>query len=794
MSSQKGDRKVTESTEKYSSYSRFALLAVGVGSLLLMGNVSAATGPEADQNSSAPPSNELEEVVVTAQRRTQNLQDVPISAQVIGRQTLVQQDAFSLQTLSQTLPAVTVASSGRNTDMYIRGIGSGENSSFDQSVATFVDDVYYGRSRTTADTFLDLDHVEVLKGPQSTFFGNNAIAGALNIVTNKPTDTFDASARALYGSYGEYALEGAVGGAVSDKVDVRGAVIVNGMDGWITDLADGSHVPASQDKAGRLSVLLKPTSDLDVTLKVEGSTHTDNAGPYYQFFNCPPPPPYVASGFCKVDLALHVPSGLTSSYNDVAPGIGTRLNSAGAVLTANYHIADHTITSVTSYTGYQFNVNLQPDNGPVPMLTGQAPESYRQFSQELRLSSPVNRPIEYMVGAYLQPDHLNTDEEFGYYFLTPKLKTIAPFAPYLPLGQQVNFAQDEMSYSVFGSIAWNITDQLKLSGGLRAISNHKSYDWNLFYGTQTQPYGGIVPLPAAVGTLPDALRIGTVGALSGSRTDQALMPSAQLQYKVLPSAMVYFSYSKGFKAGGFNGADTSAVASRIPFKPEYVNSYEVGIKSKWFDNRVLINLDAFYMNYKDLQVANTIVQTDGAVIGLVNNAASSVSKGVEFEGQWLITPDIHLDADVTFLDAYYEQYPNASPDAMQQLQHQVVQNLSGRPTSYAPTWSGSVRGSYRAHLPHGLDLTTELSAYFTTSYFFGTGTDDPLISQRGYGRLDGRITLDLPDGRWAVDLLGKNLTDRVILADAFPMATSLGSVEGNRFEPRSVAVQARFRW
>src|SRR5260370_15688781 len=117
------------------------------------------------------------------------------------------------------------------------------------------------------------------------------MAGSLNIVTNKPADTFDASARALYGSYGEYALEGAVGGAVSDKVDVRGAVIVNGMDGWITDLADGSHVPASQDKAGRLSVLLKPTSDLDVTLKVEGGTHTHHARPCSPFFHFPPPPP-----------------------------------------------------------------------------------------------------------------------------------------------------------------------------------------------------------------------------------------------------------------------------------------------------------------------------------------------------------------------------------------------------------------------------------------------------------------------------------------------------------------------
>jgi iron complex outermembrane receptor protein len=782
-----------------SARSRRALttIAASGGFALLISSPAAAADTSVGQNTSNTQSAQIEEVVVTAQHRMEKLQDVPISAQVIGEQERVQQNVNTLSDLSQTAPAVNIVNGGRTNDMYIRGIGSGQNESFDQSVGTFIDDLYHGRSRTSASTFLDLDHVEILRGPQSTFFGNNAIAGALNIVTKRPSDTFDASARALYGSYGQYVVEGAVGGPITDKIAVRAAMTVNGQNGWIDNIVDNKKLPADRDFGGRLTVLLKPTTDLDVTLKVDGSENRDSGGPFQQVIDCPPPAPFHAAGFCKSVIAQGLPAGLANNHDAFAPGQGSKLDSGEAEMTVNYHRWGQTITSVTGFYQYHYNLNLETDGTPSPQLTGRNPEHYDQFSQEFRLASPTGQAIEYMVGAYFQTDDLSYSQDFNYFFLTPALQAVAPFAPllpYLPLSQNTKYEQREHLYSAFGSLAWNVTDKLKISLGLRATSDSKAYNWNLIYGTATQTYGGIVPLPAAVASLPNALGIGTTGVLAGDRTDQALMPSGEIQYKFNPAVMAYASYSRGFKAGGFNGADTSANPANLPFKPEYVDAYEIGLKSKWLDNRILINIDAFRSDYKNLQVAQTVVTNGGSVIGIVNNAAASLSQGIEFEGQWVVNSDFHLAANVTYLDSHYINYKNASPTSLQQLEGSAVQDLSRRPTSYAPKWSGTLGASYRAHLPGDYQLTTELSTFFSSSYFFSTGTDDPLASEGAYARRDGRLTLDPPGGRWAVDLIGKNLTNRDILAYGMTQPTSLGSILGTKEEPRSVAVQVRYHW
>jgi len=182
--------------------------------------------------------------------------------------------------------------------MYIRGIGSGGNESFDQSVGLFIDDIYHGRSRTTQATFLDLDRIEVLKGPQSIFFGNNAIAVLCSIITKKPGDTLDGFARALYGEYGQYAAEGAVGGPINDKFGARAALTFNGGDGWIKNVNTGEHVPHVHDMAGRVTLLFKATEDLEASLKIEGSKHREAgaafSGQPMQIVNCPPPAPITA--------------------------------------------------------------------------------------------------------------------------------------------------------------------------------------------------------------------------------------------------------------------------------------------------------------------------------------------------------------------------------------------------------------------------------------------------------------------------------------------------------------------
>lgn len=739
---------------------------------------------------------QLQEVVVSAQRRQEKLRDVPISAQVISDQELLRQNLNSLADLSQTVPSVHVGSAGRSTLLYIRGIGSSENQAFDQSVGTFIDDIYHGRSRVSAATFLDLDRVEVLKGPQSTFFGNNAIAGAFNIVTKRPGNTFDASTRALYGEAGQYAAEGAVGGPIGDRISARAAVTFNGMSGWLKNVGTGQYQPKENNLAGRLTVLFEPTDNLDATVKIEGSKNRNDSGFFLQDGNCPPQAPFVPAGFCSTAIASGLPTGINSNRNATNGGQRLDLDTTEYVLTANYRRWGQTFTSVSGYYRYRFNMNLDTDGTPLTLLNAQAPEHYNQFSQELRIASPTDQTIEYLGGLYLQTDRLFFRQDTGYFFLTPVVAGIPPLArliPYLPLGQSIDFSQPEHTYSAFGSVTWNLTGRWKLGAGLRGSWVNKAFHWNLLFGTAAQDYGGVVPLPASVAPLANALGLGTSNTLWGTRSDRAWLPSAKIQYRVDPETMVYFSYAKGFKAGGFNGADNSGVAANLPFGPEHVDAYEVGLKSEWLHDTVLLNLAVFRSDYNDLQVSENVTAAAGAFVSVVKNAASSRSQGVELETQWAVSRNFHLSANASYDDAHYVSYPNVSPTQLQELNGLSVQDLSGRPTQFAPKWSGNLTGAYRAVLGAGYQLTTELTTLFSSSFFL-SATDDPTARQASYVRLDGRLSLATQDNRWVIDLIGKNLTNHDIAIFAVPWPLSLGSTFFQKEQSRNVALQLRYHW
>jgi iron complex outermembrane receptor protein len=749
---------------------------------------------------------QLEEVTVTAQHRTEDLQRVPISAQVVTGDALVTHNQTNLRELTQTLPAVHVNPSGPASDMYIRGVGSGGNESFDQSVGTFVDDIYHGRSRLAGGGFLDLDRIEVLKGPQSIFFGNNAIAGALNVVTKKPGGSVDASMRMLYGMYGQYAVEGAVTVPFNEQLSIRAAGSSEGGRGWIRNVDTGNNAPVDRNLAGRLTLLYKPTNDLHVTLKVEGRKDREYGvgfgGQALQTTNCPPPTPITPSAFgpqCETALAQHLPIGLHNNENTGLGGQGNVLSTDESVLTINYHRSAYDFTSVTGFTEYSFNFNWDAGGLPAPVQTVTGPEHYNQFSEELRVTSSTDQPIEYLAGAYLQTDHL----AYGLERNLPELNSIvlspsfAALAPYLPLADDELFSQDEQSYAVFASLAWKATKTLKLSAGLRGVSNRKAADVSSYWGAGTQLYGGFVQNPLPVTTLEGSFFGRSTPATQGafSRTDRALLPSAKIQYQMEADAITYFSAARGFLAGGFNGTDSTNVRSNVPFNPEYVNAYEVGLKSKWFDSTVLLNLDVFRSDYSNLQVSDFVAGSTGANgvatpgYQAIRNAADSRSQGLEFEGQWAAGQHLRLSANVTYLEAYYSNYPNGPATLAATVLGIETQSLSGRPTLFAPRWSGSVTGAYNTSLPGDYRFTSELICYFTTGYFLqGDAADDPLLYQGGYVRWDSHLSFQNPDGHWVIDLIGRNLTNRVIVT------TFGGPFLAAKEEPANFAVQFRYRW
>lgn len=760
------------------------------------GTPAPAPSPTANQ------ANEVGEVVVTAQRRTENLQQVPISAQVVGAQAIAQQNLTTVVALAEVNPSIHVEATGRNTSYFIRGTGSGENQSFDQSVGTFIDDIYHGRSRSSSASFLDLDHVEVLKGPQSTFFGNNAIAGAFNIVTKKPSHSFEGWGRALISptsgeSGGQYAVEGAVNFPLNDDLALRVTGTLNGLAGYIRNVVTNKRAYRERNGAIRGTLRYAPSDGFDVTLKGEYSHSLRTPGLVGRQIACPPPaifgPP---AGFCAINLANNDALGIKSSDYAANPGGERRLDAYEGVLTVDHPLGSATLTSVTGYNGYKFNLNLDNDITRLRLLNVQAPERYHQFSQELRLTSATGRPVEFVGGLYFQADTLHIRQSVNFFFLDPVISSIPPFAalvPYLPLGQQILANQKERVYSGFASVTWNVTDQLKLVGGLRGSIVDKDFDWNLAYGKATQDYGGIVNLPAALQPLASALGTGAAGSVALSRNDKALMPSARLQYQFDRNIMAYASYSRGFKSGGFSVADVTAIASNFPFDPEHVNAYEIGLKSEFADRHVLLNVSAFRNDFSDLQVAITTNSAAGTPISLVRNAAGSRAQGVEVESQLVLSPVFRISAAGTYLDSKYRNYPNAGSTLQQQLAGQGTQDLSGHRTLFAPRWSGNLTGTLTVPVFHGYRLTAEATGIFSSKYqtYF---SDDPYTEQPGYSRLDARISFDAPDGKWGLDIIGKNLTSTIVRTLSFYEPTSFGSLIQDRIQLRSVAFQARVKF
>jgi outer membrane receptor protein involved in Fe transport len=534
--------------------------------------------------------------------------------------------------------------------------------------------------------------------------------------------------------------------------------------------------------------------------------------------SCPPPAPFTTAGACAFNIANGLPVEADNGAFTSSPGQLTDLDTTDSVLTANYTFGGgHTLTSVTGYYDYAFDLNFDADGMPTSTIHTQQAEGYDQISQEFRIASPTGQTLEYLAGVYFHRGELDY-ASYVTVFPAGNHPALAAFGAGT-IGQGQTYGQIEESQSVFAALTWNIAEQLSITAGVRGTSVSKEYDYDLYYGGLSGSYGPVADnLTDPQNTTASTLYGATPGAHSGSRTDDAWMPSVRVEYDLSDDAMTYASYTRGFKAGGFNSAYTASAAApfsiaNIAFDPEFVDAYEVGLKSEWLDRRVMLNLALFRSDYTDLQVTFNELNASGTgFIGLVRNAAAAVSQGAEIESQWRVTPDFRLSTAVTYLDAYYDDYQDVSLTPLQTIQRAPAlaacvlangaaspvcnpirfQDVSGEPTQFAPQWSGSVTGDYTAHLGE-YDLTTSLTAFMSSKYTFSS-TDDARHSQEAYTRLDGRMTLEFPGRSWALDLIGQNLTDEDILTYVTDVPGAAGALFTQYQQPRNFALQLRYDW
>jgi len=724
----------------------------------------------------------LEEVVVTARKTTESLNDVPISVSVTSGERLEKTSIDGLEELSLYIPNVHINQNATQQTVTIRGIGSGANQAFEQSVGTYIDGVYFGRGRSARNPFFDIERVEILKGPQGILFGKNTIAGAINITTRTATDETEGYIAGEYFSgIDQWGVAGAISGPFNDSTRGRLAAKFSSEGGYMNNVFGNADEAEVDEYIVRGSLVFDPTERLEIIVKAEAASY-DVKGRTAQNVQAGP----LGGLYLAFDPTFESKLNFRSS----TPGDdfdNTDTENFTAIL--NYDVNDNwTLTSITAFVSYDFENNIPAEFAPiVDYAEQQNKQDHDQFSQELRahFASPDSR-FEFVGGLYYQTEELNNEETFNF-----NLSNLIDLGvPMFPLDSSIItfFSQDTDSTAAFGELRYNITERLQVSAGLRYTKDEKSVDKQLIVatlGTQT-PDPSQVPYAAIIGRIPHAYEL--------EREDTDTTPAFGIKFDTSDNSMIYGTYSEGFKSGGFDAQNTAGILALAQFEPENVEAWEIGGKFGFAEGAARINVAYFNNQYTDLQVA--------AFNGLVfttTNAASATSRGIEADGQWAATDNLTFGASVAWLDATYDDFANATCTAPQQIAHAAetgrppgscTQDLSGRDLQFSPEFAGNFNAEYTTMLANNYTLSIQGNINYSGSYY--TAQDlDPLSRQSSYAKLDLRVELADLDGKWSVAAVGKNLTDEKTTTWVNDVPVFRGAYFGFIDPPRSFGIQLR---
>ena len=736
---------------------------------------------------------QLEEVVVTATKRAETTQDIPMSVQAISGEALESFAISDLGDLATTIPNFSIGDGVTTNLITMRGMGSGEDRSFEQSVSMFVDGIYMPRSRQTRTPFFDADRVEVLRGPQAVLFGLNSTAGAISIhsAVNRPGDALEGRISGEYETeYSGTRITGVIGGSPTESLGLRLAVQANDTgDGYIKNDFLGDQGDAESTVA-RLSAVWEPTDNLTATAIYNYADYELN-GQMAEAVN---------------RFATQVDNG-DGELNWRNSGIGERLPQLGAIsinsldepgseqnvdnfsLNLDYAMGDYTLTTLIGYSDYDYT--LATDLGGTAFADLGLPgvgfdagsyEEYEQTSIEIRLASPVGETLEYVAGVYYQDSELTSDQP-NILFLPQGVGS-----PDFDLSERGNnvFEQDATLWSAFAAFTWNVTDLFRVKFGGRYSDDDK--DWARSSMCQYSFDDGDNWADGNLG----------VGACSiasdqgGNVSSDNFMPEVVFQYDWGDSTMLYAKYSESAKSGGA-GTGGSIPDGEIVYDDESAKGFEFGYKTRFADGAAEFNAVAFYTEFEDLQVKTSFLEGT-SVITKIGNAGEATTQGLELDGRWALADWLTLGGAVAYLDAEYDTYDGAAcnqsgstkPDASG-----VGCDLSGERLTFAPEWSGSVFADMVVPMGGSLNLVGGLIASYSDVYFTD-GTLDPDLEQDSYTKLDANLGIEASDGRWNLSVVGKNLTDEEINMSGQPLGP--GYDIAYLMPPRMLLVQATWRF
>lgn len=722
--------------------------------------VAQTPNPAANAAATDPSGPGLQDIVVTAEKRAGSLQRTPISITALGGKDLATAQVRALTDIQTLVPGFQIGSSIGVAQLNIRGIGISTviAPSSESAVAVNLNDVYVSRTISQLAGFYDIASVEVLRGPQGTLYGRNATAGSVNIRTNMPTSELSGFGRIAVGNYNSLNVEGAVSGPLAgDKLTVRIAGMIDDHSGYGKNIVSGNQIDDHHARAVRATLVAKPVSWLKATLIGEYFHERDNGAALHYFGASQLTGLPGTTGQLPTSI---VRGGIEpDNIRDIARGIDPRfrLSTVGVTGILEGYLGPLTLKSITGYR-YQ-NAYVRTDLDGSSVLGGfyELSEKAHQTSEELQANYSNSR-LTATVGLYYF-NELDTGDP----------SDVVATGGFLGLpGDLYDFVVTRsttrtIAKAAFGQATYKLTDALSVTAGLRYSEEKKTLDQRLAVGFPPYLGTGKNPDPASV-FFPAKFH--------------SLTPKFGVQYQLDRKTLLYATYSKGFKSGGFD-----PTAPGQAYQPEKLTDYEGGIKTTFLDNKIRANVGGFYYDYTNLQV-NQVIGTSS----ITTNAGTARIYGAEAELSAVPTDALKLDVSLSYLHARYEKYIGI--ETAQPLLVNV--DFRGNRLGNAPTWKIHAGAEYDIAMANG-KLAPRLELDYSSKFYFDPGNLD-ILSQGKFTKLNAFLTYN-SDARWHVMAFIKNITNKTTKTSAFVAAPAFQyPILGGLAPPRTFGMEFEYNF
>jgi iron complex outermembrane receptor protein len=737
-----------------------AVAAVTAAALMLASLATPRHAAAADTDAGDAEGSGLEEVTVTARRRAENAQDVPIPITALSGGSLEANNEYRIEDLNQRLPSLNVQfANPRQTSIAVRGLGNNPaNDGLESSVGVYLDDVYLGRPGMANQDLIDIDQVSLLRGPQGTLFGKNTTAGVLNLTTRAPTITPNAVAEVSAGNYGYYQVRGAASGPLDGEVLAgRISYAKTSRDGYIDDVTDGRRLNGVDRQGLRAQLLYKPNDAL--TVRVIGDYEEEDSPCCVSVLANTGPNNGAAlkAALTSADATeIYDPHYLSTSINDPQY---MHIRQGGGSVQANWHFdGGYELTSITAYRSWQFLPTNDADGTSAAAIVDAGQEVHDlQWSQELRVASPTGKTFDWVAGIYYFYQDQNNIAFTLYGPGASALYGLPKF--YNKAYSQVHSYPKTDSYAAFAQSTWHLSDAWSLTGGLRDTQEEKKSEIE-----RDAPVGA-----AGIARALPAYDSGALGI-----NDNNVSALLSLSYKFDANLLGYLSASRGAKAGGINESVPvkGLTATSLYVAPETAKDYELGLKSTLFDQHLLFNVNLFWTDVKDYQATQLEQTSPGVFVQTLSNIGGVRTRGVETEITAKPVDWVSFDLNASYDDAVYTSYANAPCSVESAISGLSNCNLTGQQVVGAPRWVVNPDVALSEVLGAGVSGYA-LAGYAWRSSYFGTSDNSKYGIVDAYGLVNLKLGLrgDLGSKKWDFSVWADNALDKRYLVGGLSGAT-----------------------